>query len=146
MPANLSFYNISNPKTSVCLRATAPPPPSLFGCYRPISPAALAPVASGRGDAGLLSDERIWKVLLFARHLKSRSDSFFFPPTGFFFFWGLPQPTRKIAGLRTSPLSGLRLYVVAVEQPEPWILTNSPSPPPRLFPAGVLSTTPRGPD
>ena len=68
-------YNIPNPQTPVCLRTTATPLPSPFRCYRPISPAVLPPVASGRGR--YLSAERIWKVLLFARHLKSRSGSFF---------------------------------------------------------------------
>ena len=63
------------------------------------------------------------------------------------FFLGLPQPTRKIASLRTLPLSGLRLYVAAVEQPEPSSLQIR-----HLHPRGssrgvlVLSTTPRGSD
>ena len=128
-----SLLQHPQPQTSVCLRATAPPPPPLFGCYRPISPAALAPVASGRGRRSPICGEDLEGSPLCPQPKKSVW-LLFFSPTGFFL--GLPQPTRKIASLRTSPLSGLRLYVVAVEQPEASTLTNSPSPPSRLFLGG----------
>ena len=111
-----SLLQHPQPQTSVCLRATAPPPPPLFGCYRPISPAALAPVASGRGRRSPICREDLEGSPLCPQPKKSVW-LLFFSPTGFFL--GLPQPTRKIASLRTLPLSGLRLYVVAVEQPEP---------------------------
>ena len=71
--ANLPLYNIPTP--NFCLHCTSLHHPTQ--CYRPqYTQRHLAPDSLGEG-AGLPLAKRIWKVLLFARHLKSRSSSFF---------------------------------------------------------------------
>ena len=132
-------YNIPNPQTPVCLRTTATPLPSPFRCYRPISPAVLPPVASGRGR--YLSAERIWKVLLFVRHLKSRSGSFF--PQRVFFGPSAAYPQdSQLANFSTIvwfTLIRCRRRATRAFDPHQFAISA-----PAALPGGMLSTTPLG--